>query len=930
MNSCELTDQTVSGLDIDFKFELIPDCPAATNAGYTDIERAQANVWYGPVMDALNIYCVAWSGSVFNPFHKSSIFTCRNRFTGELKYAINCDDLSLDTDPARQKVLCRTRPYIFEDTVYLTNFSYGTLGPVLFALNKFDGSLKWAAAYYPPSNLPSSYITTQADYSLYANNNKRLSDMNVSAANFYVGGVKKRYVFVGSSSFQNTINFGFNGTGYPAYTDQGFLFCIEDKGNSSALVWKAPTCAPPLVLGDTIYTPDTAPPGTYEPMKDPFSPGSYTTQLESLTSVTNNFVTPFFDPNPPAPGQPNTCYTYMLVTFGKFTVINITQPIWGSLPIDGSYIYQDSDSTTPYTLAQLYVLWANEQATMAPTDSKTHIIWAFLTQNGINTAVSQLTNTNIVYFKQMIPGTTLTEDYDVQSLNYWGNSVWGQEATIDVDNNLVYWASGQSHEAPLSDFLYYGDPTRNIVALKKPVLDAMDQYREGLLPIDQLNKIKATYMNKVKELSLKVDDRSPRSVVSYNDSIFANYVLPYELGDGTEVPGGTFAFAVRTINFDNYTFLATDSSSIYPGYQVVDGDVSSGIEIICRNYNKYLATATKAGFASVLNVTKLNRSVKFDHYNFDKTGIVFERMIYSGPFGALGGSNYQNSSHAGLLLNSQANTSWSLPTASTSSKGNLEAIITEQGDYVPINNAMLNAIDIVSGNTIWEYNFGYRAFPQVECVNGLVFSSIGDGNVQINDAHTGFLLWKFHGAVNGMNGGIAAPAVICDQVVWANNYAIQPFTGSSGKYGISFKVNKKILINKNTDIFRCLTNNKYTSYDINPKLQLQNPFIPPVINVLITQTWEIINCCIYVHAVHTPLLRDLNAVPTKITAKVDKVVNNNKKIIFACCYKTDVPIRYLSINMINLKTYELVYEEFENNDYINKVAWLNCDSQLIA
>jgi hypothetical protein len=55
-NSNSLNKYNIGNLDLKVNFELIPDCPAATSAGYTLTDRENAQVWYSPTIDNGKFY----------------------------------------------------------------------------------------------------------------------------------------------------------------------------------------------------------------------------------------------------------------------------------------------------------------------------------------------------------------------------------------------------------------------------------------------------------------------------------------------------------------------------------------------------------------------------------------------------------------------------------------------------------------------------------------------------------------------------------------------------------------------------------------------------------------------------------------------------------------------------------------------------------
>lgn len=902
--------ERISSLDLKYTFKLIPE-----EATFISPElRSAAQVWYGPVFDDKNFYYTAWSGSIFNPNHTQTVLVCRERKTGRVIYAKDCNEYNIDSSPNwRNEIntICRCRPFILDDTIYLTNMTISNVGPQLFAVNKQDGSLKWAIAYNTPQNtIPQSkpiapYIIRRKteqkkDFGEYAlsNPNMRLSDMNPKAIKIKIDGKERKFVFVGVSSFQNAINFGIimgnplsnNENNFPIYTDQGYLFCIEDKEYEPEIKWKKSSCAPVLHVGDLIVknAPDTS--------KDPFRPGTNIVKITSITSERNYFVNPYFVESPPNPAQPFTTPITATITVTP-NGVTIPQPIWQNL---GKNIYIDGDRTNTYTY--------QEAITFLTGKVGLHTIWSYITSEQINLAKQQVGNNNLLYFKYLESGALLSEPYDAMSLNYWGNSTWGEFVEVDITQNLVFWGTGQSHELPLDDVLYYTEPSRNFVSLKTPVLDAIDKYIEGTLSIKQLNAIKELFSEKIKNLALTVDDRSPRSRMSYTDSIIASYIFSKQAKcERKKIKAGETAFAVRTLNYDNFTFLASEFTLVYPA-NVVDGDVSSGVKLI-QNGERYISSATKSGLTAIINITRFNNNVTFDDTNFEETGAKFTKLLYNGPSGLLGGSNYANDDVNHLLINCQLNAGWSA--VERSSKGNFEIEVTDTGTIYPTDNSFLSAVDVKNQKIKWYYNMGNRAVAQVLAHNGVVFSEDGSGNLYINNAENGKLLWKYDGNSIGMYGGIANPDIHCDYVVWANNYPVAGVeVGSPGPNGAVFKINKKIMLTDcNSGCFD-LKGKNFISWDIVPKNVIEPPPSLPVNGQVVYHNFYKCKGKMYLNATH---YFD-NGTFTQLRLRIkhcDKntIIFSNKK-----CFNTDMT--YLSIDRINSKNYELKYKNSNNENFI--------------
>lgn len=795
-----INSSTIAGLTSNYTFEIIPDTPASASAGYTLSDRQNAQIWYPPVIDGNNFYYAGWHGAALDPSHKSSILCCRRCSDGQLIFSVNTDDYNLDTSPnfmGDVATLPRSRPFILGDTLYMTNALICNIGPQLFAINKYTGKLKWACAYYTPDG---SFITTKGDYSQYTGSNVRLGDLSPVAADITLDdGTSVRYIFVGSSSGQNLFNPGYFAGNFPTYTDQGFLFCIQDLGTTSQLVWRTPTCAPNLKVGDTIVKGG-------DPAFDPFRPTEDKVVLESITSPTNNFIQPYYLSNPPAPGLPNTVPIAAIVLFNSTTVINssLVQSIWSNSSIP---IYQDSNRTIPYTLSQLINIWLTEQSALAPGASVRHTIWSYVNSSIINTAISQGNNYNIMYFKYMQSGQTLTEFYDAQNLNYWGNGVWGARPTLDLNRNLVYFSSGQAHELPLDENLFYNRPENNFFALKVPVVDTINKYIAGQATLTDVNNAKQVFTSVIRSKALNVADKSPRGRMSYSDSVMGAYILPYKGKAGKIVPGGTKAFGVRIVPSDSFTFIDNDpKQNVFP-LNTLDGDASSGVEMFVYNDDDcsestgssssnnsaessvWLVTSPKCALTPIIDVSNIKKNVNFDDNNLSMKGVILTKLVFSGPNSQMGGSNYQNASTSvnGMkFISCQINLSPA--SGARGSDGSMESHVTFDGRVLFPTNSYIQAVNIPSGNIIWETAYNTMASCEVSILNDVAFSAMSNGTLLAHSTNNGAQIWSLDGKTLGMNGGIVGCATTQTQILWIDNYSAFGIVGTYGPNGASFVI----------------------------------------------------------------------------------------------------------------------------------------------
>lgn len=813
---------------------------------------------------------------------------------------MDCTKYKLDTAAnflGDSTVITRCAPVILDDTLYLVNAVMSNIGPQLYAIDKYTGKLKWAAAYYPPEGA-GNYITTKGDYSKYRGSNMRVSDLNPLAIKVKYGKERKKYIFVGISSLQNAINVGIIQTGIPVYKDQGFLFCISDLDTHSELVWKTPTCAPLIKVGDRILKGGN-------PVYDPFRPDSEIVRILSVTSKSNNFVQPYFMENPPAPGKSNTTAITTTVKFDAKTNISkeLVQPIWN---IIGKNIYQDNDRNKPYNLDELISVWKAEQQNMKEGEIITHTIWGYVNNSIIEMAREQEGNDNIIYFKYLKSGQIVQEEMDAQGLNYWGNTTWGASPLIDLDSNLIYFTTGQGHEIPLDEALFYNQPQYNFYELKKPVVDITTLYIEGQVSLESVNRTKDKFTTIIRKEALNWKQKSPRGRMSYSDAIMAAYIFPYRKHNGEKVSGGSLALGVRIVPYDTYTFLDSSNSIVYP-LNNIDGDLSSGVHLYKRNDEKFISTMGKGGLSFTIDVSHINSNITYNHINLRDKGVIPKKWVYSGPNGLLGGANYKDTRARNLLIGTQGNMSWF--GGAKGSNGQLEEYVSKDGRVFNINNSYLQSYDIRTGEIIWETPYDNRAFGQVINNNENIFSEDSPGSLYIFNASDGKIVWKFNGKPYGIYGGIASPAVNNGQVIWMSNYPAYGVIGASGPNGVAFAPNNKILIDDKTTPRSMLIGRTFKSWDSSPKYQFEDPSKEPAINTTITHKWYSDNGHVKVRTVH----KSMYPKSTKKYTFVLKSFNTEKKTVKFYNQDHNSTIVYIKLRLINTKIYQLIYKEKVGN-----------------
>lgn len=752
----------VQALALEYGFELIPDCPAATAAGYTAADRALAQVWLGLGEDKENFYYTAWSGSIFALRNKASILIARRKKDGNLVYAIDCSPWTLDTGASfvgKIPLVARVIPAVDKNNLFLTSATLSNIGPQLFCVDTCTGALKWAIAYRLPEAVKTSlgvnYLTARSDYSAFKGSNAALGDLNpVVRRTKTCGGCSTYRIYLGASSLQNVYNPGLiPGTpyyiGYPYYTDRGALSLVEVVADYPALVATTETCVRPLVVGETITKSGVD--------NDPFLPNATSVQF--------------------------------------ITVVPVGQPIVKSSSVGGVYpVLQrvERGASTP-TTADVSTFWAalgsiiyvvNAAGSTGPFDLATALT---NTQPGVNYLyASPASNTfietavaggqfGVSYVKELLPGDVVLNKYDANGLGYWGNSVWGNEPDLVDDKGVIYFGSGQAHAIPLSERLYFADPSRDYRTLKVPLVDAISAFTAAPSAdkLNTVNQLKVSFYTTIRQLSLATS-RSPRGQRSYSDGMFGSSSVNLRI-----------LFGLRTIPCDVYSFIGKPFDlTQYFGRDDIDGDVSSGLYYFPES-NKVL-TATKGGVGVSLSIHKLTR-VEFDHYNLDATGVVVGDFVYVGPNNAIGAVNY----NAGRGCNSIYFTVFgdNRGSGSRGSNQQLEQYVLADGTIIPLTGATVTSF---SGKIGWNYQLPNLATGNCAASEGIVYAGDTVGRLYALDAKCGDLLWFQDTTVSEypMPGGSAAPLISCDKVYWISSYAVPLTSIVGGKYGNVYARNK--------------------------------------------------------------------------------------------------------------------------------------------
>lgn len=881
----------IPALDFSYGWEIIPDCPAATAAGYTADDRSRAQVWYGPTADKKHFYYTAYVGSIYFPQGaRSTILVCRYKSDGSLKYAVNCGDYSLDTGNnffAPPLVIARVAPAIHKRTLYLVNGFYSNIGPQLYAINKKTGALKWAVGYYPPEQYlidhpGSQMVTSKSDYSQYIGSNVRQGDQNIIVTEH----MNETLIIIGTASVQNAFNTGFfpnniHYNSYPYFSDQGFLFCLKDNGTTSELKWKAPTCAPELKIGDQIIK-------NGDPRFDPFPPGQNFVSILTYTSTT--YSSPHLLLN-----GPNTGLSPIVqrVSINQSTLINssLVWDFWQSL----SEIYLDG-SQTPLNLSQVLNLWIEKQSLGAPFNSD---ITAFLTPQQIQSALPVPIGGQhpLCYIKELSSGHIIDSEMDAMGLNYYGCSTWGAPVSVDSEKNIIYFETGQAHSIPFSELQYFALPSHNYRSLKQTLVDASTAYSLDHSPSNlfALNQAKLVFQETLRTLSIDVV-RSPRGQMSYPVACMA-----------CQLTTGQLLYGVRTIPSDTYTFLGNSNpvSLMYPSINTVDGDVSSGQHTF---KNKRVGCMTKSGVGVILNIENLNPEIAFNHQNLSEVGVIYDVCEYLGVNSINGASNYQTALHKNqTIISLQDNVSFA--DGSVGTHNNFEEYVTSNGHWIPSANSYLCAFDIKNKSVKWISELQNFGASQIAICNDCVFTSDSVGSLYVHNAFTGAMLWKYNGnkGTFPMGGGIASACITDNQVFWINNYKVPIDTAThvGGGNGNCFKINNQIKIKKSHSSKKFALNHlitkNFTSWDSYPKLLIPSTNIP-IINDTVVHSWYTSNNSVYVDVVHTLINPSITYTGT-FQLKNDHFEKNKIKFI-----DTTQNLKYLSVKMINTKTYVLKYK----------------------
>jgi hypothetical protein len=762
-----------------YAFELIPRCPASTEAGYTDEDRLHAESITGPVVDGDVFYYVSYTGPRGGTAVKSSILVCRYKEDGKLKYCVNCNDYNLDqaaTFVGPSRSVSRSLIAIDGDRLFLVSGSISNIGPQLYCVDKHTGNHIWSIAYYIPieaeEQLSAKYITKKGDYSRFFGTNSRINtyDPKIVKDKF-----NKTYVYIGASSDQNvgSSNVGLvPGTPYyntyPAYTDNGMMACIDVSAEKPVLVSQLFTCPKNLVVGDIISNsgPDE---------KNPFLSGKNEVIIETLTN--DKIKSPGYADT----GDSSTSGYYFgqnVIATGEILARDFA-PFWSNI---GSIIAVDNG---PYALSLSEAIDEINKF----IDGSLHTIFARTqTVDGIDgTAASG--QQMLWYTKVLYTGQSIENKYDAQGLNYYGNALWSAKPLVKETSgkNLLYYGTAGSHSIPLQENLFYLSPEYNYNYLKKPLIDLTNKYvnstsGEKQYLLAKLNESKDLFCAKIRELSVSVLN-SPRGQMAYPNSIIAAGLERLDMKFGVrttpnDITGIGITIPVRKIIGDKNN---------------VRGEVSTGL----FERKSSIGTLTKSGLGVTIDVSKWDRSC-WTHQNPLSVGINVKYPIYSGPGGILGGSIWQiTQDNRGILYGNTSNTPYL--SGPTGTDGEYEKYITREGLYIPPSLSVSQAFDIEKNKIIQNVPLYNIAYGSATVASDTFLTSDESGRLYGISTKTGKIIMSIDASADDqpMYGGPASPYVnkLTNEVFWISQSQSR-FTGSQsgGKWGWVLHPNKQLEI----------------------------------------------------------------------------------------------------------------------------------------
>jgi len=539
--------------------------------------------------------------------------------------------------------------------------------------------------------------------------------------------------------------------------------------------------------------------------------------------------------------------------------------------------------------------------------------------DGVNEAAWGASNAGIRYIASLPDNYVIANEQEAEALNYYGNSVWGAACTVDVKRNMVYFGCGQTHNCPVDELLVFQDPAIEYLSRKQLPIDTMYQYARPdsstdsapYSTLEDVNAAKDEFIAEQKALNLNFELKSPRGNMSYCDAIIAS-----------NLDTGKMEFAYRLMDWDAVTFTADDPSLLVIQSGYADADASSGVmlienvEIPGENSGKrtFLAATHKGSMIATLDISGLDNDIEFDNTNLLEKGVVPD-LVYSGPDGALGGSNYASCQDGGYkLIFSAANNasefgSFSL-TYNTGYYEGYEFHVTRDGRVFLIKDSYVVAFDVAKKSQVWEVELGQLTHSQVNSFNGVSFVPRGDGILFGLDNGTGEVVLKEEVYTDYGMAGITPP-VFDDEgrAVFICNYRL-PIVGVAGDLGskaLLLDVKPCDLVTPKESV-QTLTGNKvFDSFDVLPKAPGENVDENLVNDQTVNHVWDNAG---HLHATHVLTDAEGNETVLEADFDADSFVYADQQIVFEN-YPTQNRLRYVSLTMMTREKYLLEFQVFD-------------------
>jgi len=957
---------SLPALDVTTTFDLIPSAVEAgvynaqiLAAGFdAPYSRNSVNNWYGLCMDEQNFYYVAWGGFFFVAIRglgTSSVLVCRRRSDASLVWAMNTRSYNLEI-PGQVNYLgganriARINPAIYKNRLYIGDV-FNNIGPQLYCIDKLTGAPIWTIAYDPPAATGVPQIVSPAtpigsyNGAPYVGSNSALSDLNIIVGEVVTGTPS---VFVGVSSFQNALNLP--STSYTKFTDKGKLIRVDDLGTTATKVWTVPLCAPSMNIGDTISS--TGPDNL-----NPFRPGETTTLIWRDTTADGTFspdpkvtykVLDFLGANPgfrpvgyPVATNNNTVpimITKNLVFGGAPLVEADFQDVWRTAAPGigaGARIYQfwPTSPTTPKTITDV-IIDLNARQALLTSGNLVVYVFAYLTGAealAIDAAALGATNSGVRYVAEISDNYILTNAQEVDAFEYYGNSTWGPCITLDMKRNRAYVGTAQAHACPLDEQLFFQDPAYCHYDTVQPILTAEYRYTQddaalaGAGPyanVTDINNAKDTFATNMTAQCLDASIRSPRSLISYSDTMMA-----------VDLTTGAIQYAFRTIPWDSWT-ATTFPPIVAPLALGTDSDVSAGVHLFedvdleTGGRANILAASTKGGYIVQLDITNVSDTIPWNHTNLIQKGVV-PFVTYAGSLSSLGGSNYGGSQSGGkyLTFNLFNNSVFDVRRAVQSqlyqanSNQGYEFHVTRDGKAVQIGSGVCGAYDVSKKKIVWETVLGQQSNTSTFVYNGVMYLSCNLTGITMGiDVKTGEKIWIFNEAPYGLK-GFTVPTFSDGQAIYINNYQFVG-GGSPGSKGLMMNVKKQNLLTPANVPSNLVYGYNFASFDVSPKVRNGTIFTPLLNPTSITHAWSLSGT---LTATHTPLVPPGPAVVYTFAAGT---FDYNSRTLNIATPAATPNLRYLSIRFTDCRHYILKYQVFSAGVWVNYEALFTTTSTI--